>query len=114
MRAGGIWWGTWETSPPPAVATHWRSCTNTPSSGLATHDAAPSVDRDTVALPNHRSVMYSAPVTGSTAMFEPPPPRTLARRLAGGGVPDEPPSVDLNTGLGEPGRFESNPDGPLT
>src|SRR6266498_283318 len=60
-RPLGIWWVTWYALPPPAVATHCRSCTTTPCNGLATQLAAPSVERETVALPSHRSVMYSAP-----------------------------------------------------
>src|SRR3954471_2696396 len=47
-------------------------------------------------------------------MSESPPPGRLARRLAGVFTQEAPPSVERKTGLGEPGRLESRPDGPVT
>src|SRR4051794_30440766 len=114
MRPEGIWWVAWYTTWLPVVAIHWRSCTTVPCTGLAIHDWPLSVEEDTVLLPSHRSVMYNAPVAGSMEMSESPPPGRLARRLAGVCTNVAPPSVDRKTGLGEPGRLESRPEGPLT
>src|SRR3954471_22884540 len=114
ISPAGIWWVTWYTTLLPVVAIHCRSWTIVPSTGLASHELALSVDDDTVLLPSHRSVMNSAPVAGSMEMSESPPPGKLARRLAGVCTKVAPPSVDRNTGLGEPGRFDSRPEGPLT
>src|SRR5438132_8248450 len=84
--------------PPPGVATHWRSCTTTPSTGFAVHVVAPSVLADTVALPSHRSVMYKVlGLAGSGATLESPPPGRLARSEAGVSTQLAPALVDLNT-----------------
>src|SRR5947209_4050333 len=87
--------------PPPGVVIHWRSCTTTPCAGLAIQVAAPSLVTETVALPSHRSVMYSVlGLVGSAATFESPPPGRLARPDCGVSTHVAPPSVDLNTLLG--------------
>src|SRR5437899_316978 len=82
----------------PALATHWRSCTTTPSTGFAVHVVAPSVLADTVALPSHRSVMYKVlGLAGSGATLESPLPGRLARSEAGVSTQLAPALVDLNT-----------------
>ena len=56
---------------------------------------------DTVALPSHRSVMYSVlGLVGSAATLLSPPPGRLARPDWGVSAHVAPPSVDLNTLLG--------------
>ena len=56
------------------------------------------VDTDTVALPSHRSVMYSVfGAVGSAATLLSPPPGMLARSEAGVSTQVAPLSVDLNT-----------------
>src|SRR3954468_23865118 len=90
--------------PPPRLAAHWRACTGTPWMGLASQVCPLSCDTEAVLSPSHRSVSYSDPSVGSTAMSASPPPGPAALVSSGSSVQEEPALLDRHTLAGGVGR----------